>query len=171
MPHARLICSHETKQRSLPSLDPTPCQKKNCILNILEIRDEERKDWRKMNSQPHYSSGPNLWEVDCPVPHLPLNLVFVDSFSSCDTRFHSMALPRLVSFWVCLHGVYVFLVYGVYQGKSGLFDLSLVSTLVLAGFRCGLMGLSDFPAELIVRHSRAFLVRHSGPLVVFLLSL
>ena len=28
MPHARLICSHETKQRSLPSLDPTPVKKK-----------------------------------------------------------------------------------------------------------------------------------------------
>ena len=37
---------------------------------MLEIRDEERKDWRKMNSQPHYSSGPALWEGGSPFPHL-----------------------------------------------------------------------------------------------------
>ena len=124
-----------------------------------------------MNSQPHYSSGPTTWRGYDPVPH-PLFVEFFSVFaSSFGIRFLIAASLVLVSFWVCLHGVYVYLVYGVYQGKSGLFDLSLVSTLVLAGFRCGLMGLSDFPAELMARHTRAVLVGLSGHLFAFLLSL
>ncbi len=43
--------------------------------------------------------------------------------------------------------------------------------LVLAEFRCGLMGLVGFSAGLVARRSWAVPVHHSGHLVAFLLSL
>ena len=90
--------------------------------------------------------GPNFWKADCPVPH-PLKLVSVDSFSSCDNRFQSMVLMRLVSFG-CVLLRFVSSSFMGLTGKQGLLDLMLVSALVLAGFRCGSMGSAEFSADL-----------------------
>ena len=90
---------------------------------------------------------------------------------SCFNFLADFASSSFLTSWTFYSIARGYLFYWTYQGKSGLFDLSLVSTLVLAGFRCGLMGLSGFLVELMARRDWVVPVRHSGHLVAFLLSL